>query len=292
MLTPTDYDNIKLLFNTTNQIYYLYCNLIKLDKNNQVNSDKYNTILKKIVTFENTENNFILDLCINPDKIESIMDYINDYTLTNSYVKKRILLKLDKQLGKYFLKHNKNLIQNEYKQALTNDIFNIAIYFINQEIKNTSNSYILEQLIEFKYKDLFLGLDSSLDIVKYIDIKDVTLSYDYVFEFSEFIRNLKHNNDEEEMIKNLYIKVKLLEYTNELLNIKNEQISNEDTMFRIMILKSYIKACLSFLNKEEKEHILNKFNAQYKNTITKEILISTFNNTDLPNIIKVKMKIK
>ena len=301
-LTPTDYDNIKLLINTTSQIYYYYCQLIKLEKNNHINN-KYNTILKRIETFENTENNLLVDLIQNPDKIELILKNIKDNTMINLLIKERIFIKLKNQINKILFKEllinfkNKNIqqgnfIQNEIKQTLTDDIFNMFRYFINQEIKNSSNKYIKEQLIDFKYKDLFLGLNTSKDIKDYINIKEVTLNFDFIYNFLEFVRHLKHNEDEKSFIKSIYINDKIKLYINELLSIGDEQISNEDTIIKTTILKSYIKACLSFLNKEEKEYILDKINKQYSDTISKHILMDSLNETDKPIIKSVKLKIK
>ena len=306
-LTHTDYDNIKSLFNTTGQIYYYYCKLIKLAKDNQINNNSFNTILKKLENWENIENNIIKDLCENVDKIKLVMDEIDKMQLNNNpYIKVRILNKLDKQLSKFLYKkisfkqdndifinlQQNYLIQNEYKLILSHDLFNIAQFLLDQEIVVISNSYIKSQLIEYKFKSLFISLDSSKDIINYINNNKITLGFDFTYDFFEYIRNINHNENEKEMVKNLFIKIKLLEYANKLLSINDSSISNEDELVNIIILKSHIKACTYLLSTEQKEHIIDELNKKFNNSISKCTLIEILKESIKLNTTNIKLKIK
>ena len=158
-------------------------------------------------------------------------------------------------------------------------------------IKNNTNSFIKKQLIEFKYNDMFLGLNSSKEIIDYINVSDVTLSFDFVYEFIQTINNSNQNETEKEIIKSIFIKNKINDYSLELLNIKNEEITNDEITVKAIILKSYIKACSNLLNDNEfKEKFIASLNSS--NKISKFFIIDALNETDKPKIYNVKLKIK
>lgn len=305
-LTPTDYENIELLFNTTQQIFYYYCKLIKMEKNSYNNNSELSIISKKFDLMGNVENNLILSLGQNSKKIELVMNEISEKKYSNNpYLSKRILIKLDRQLGKLlfrqFSKDNQNalyklqrnnLIQNEFKHAIVNDIFNTMRFYLNNEINGKYNDYIVSQLIDFKYKDLFLGLDYDNDVFKYKKIKSILLCYDFVCDFMQQFTNTTYSESEKELLKNLIVQEKLFSFAEEILIKDNSIITNEDEMIKIIILKSYVKACLCLLDDRNRESVVDFLKRQGKNTISKNCLISAIEENERPTFKTIRLKIK
>lgn len=312
-LTKTDYENIELIINTVNIILNNFNNLAELETNNKLDNNKIDTILKELERLEEIENNLLIDLTKDENKIDLIMNTIEKINI-NPIIKNRIIIKLNKLLDKIiynkikmtnklniifnselekiqFIFEKNNIFNNELNQALINDIFNLARFYLNKMIKNNTNSFIKKQLIEFKYNDMFLGLNSSKEIIDYINVSDVTLSFDFVYEFIQTINNSNQNETEKEIIKSIFIKNKINDYSLELLNIKNEEITNDEITVKAIILKSYIKACSNLLNDNEfKEKFIASLNSS--NKISKFFIIDALNETDKPKIYNVKLKIK
>lgn len=311
-LTHDDYKNIKMLYTTTTQIFIYYCQLIKLEKNNKINTKAFDNTLNKIIEQENTENQLIIKLCEDIDKTEFIMNIIEENQPSiNPSITKRLLIKLNKRLIKLMyidinknLKESKNdfsdkkynfyqyqknnLITKEYKLAIIKDIFEISRYYLNQEINNSTNKTITSQLISRKYKDLFLLLDNSINLLNYINANNLTLNFDFIYEFLEQEKNQKYNEEEKNITKNLLI-IEQLFYYAEIMLKNNNKITTDS---EINILKSYISGCLYLLNDETKNNILHFLRQQNNNTEGARILFSLFEEKNIPKVKSVHLKIK
>ena len=312
LLTPKDKKNIQTLFTITTQIFYYYHQLIKLEKNNEINNIKYSNIQNRILKLEMKEKELIVKLCQNINKTEFIMNLIEENeTSINPNITKRLLIKINKYLIKLMyidinknlkeLKNNifdkkynfyqnqkNNLTTSELKLAIVKDIFEISRYYLNQEINNSTSKIITEQLISRKYKDLFILLDNSTSLSNYINTNNITLNFDFIYEFLEQEKNHKYNEKEKNITKNLLVIEQLFYYSEMLLN-KNDKIATD---FEINILKSYINGCLYLLNDETKNNILHFLKQQDNNTEGAKILFSLFEQTDIPKVKTVHLKIK
>ncbi len=307
ILSTEDYKNIQDLFNVTGQIYYYYCRLIKLEKANEINSNKFNVVLNKIKSIEDRENKLVLDLSTDIKKTMCVMDIIAQRKdIINPYIIKRLLNRFEGQLVKelyntldrndYFDKLQiDDLIPKIINSVIIDDICEVARYFLNQDMKNNSRDYIVSQMISFKYKDLFLKLNTVENLMDYININEILLGFDFVYEFIEQKEKRNYNDDEKKLEKTLLIQDKLFSFAEKLFDKNDDIIYDLDEMASAIILISHIKACLCMLGNEHRESIISFLSKQDKNTEAERMLISSFQDfqeRDKPIIKTVHLKIK
>ena len=307
-LTPTDYDNIDFLFNTEIIIYDYYCKISKLEKNKNLQDDKVSLLIKKLELMKNSENNYLESLVLkNYNKIDLVKDIIEKKSdKRNLDISKRINLKIDIYLQKllYDCVINKNnnysfnslqvneIIQRRLELAINNDITKVFCFYINNEIITCNNDYIKSQLIRYRYRELFYNLCNDNEIINYLNIKNITLDFDFVYDFIGYRFHLKYNDFEKQMLKELFLEEATFKYVSNLLAIDDSSLSNEDEMAKVIWLKSYIKACSFLLESEQRKKIISYLTNRLKNTVTKSIIITAFEDGDEPAINKVIFKIK
>ena len=93
-------------------------------------------------------------------------------------------------------------------------------------------------------------------------------------------------------VKELFLEEATFKYVSNLLEIDDSSLSNEDEMAKVIWLKSYIKACSFLLESEQRKKIISYLTNRLKNTVTKNIIITAFEDGDEPAINKVIFKIK
>lgn len=314
-LTPTDNDNIEMLFNTTKEIYNCYCDFISLEQNKKTEDEHISKILNKMKLMENSEKNLILSFGEDIEKLKLVGDRIRFLsTFYNPYLSKRILIKLELYLTKlvfkklievkkqvqersqkqdmYYELYVKELMQEQYNQEILSDIFNIRMYYINNEIRGNHNNYIVNQLIDFKYKDMFLNLNNDQHIIDFYNIQSVDLRSDFSLNFMEMLYNVKYSKLDSEILKTLFIQKNLFSSAESLLKKDNASMTNDDEIIEAIILKSNIKACMCLLDDNIKKSIIDFLKKQESNGISKDILISSLDDSNKPIIKDIKLKIK
>lgn len=309
MLTKTDYEDIETLFRITKEIKNLYNEIKQLDKEGKIDSSKFNEIIHSLEIMHSCEKNTIASFSTNSRKLTQVIEFIQKNKSEDekaNIIYNRIMTKLNSELSKLLyleiknsninfdqldnplvislLNKLNNLRDNELSELVNIDIKNIARYYLNEEIKNTSSKFIQEQLIDFKYDDLFLSLENDCEIANYIDIKKVLLSYDYLYFFKTIAQQRKIDGGEKDMIKLLTINQKIRELSNTLLNINDCDFVDERKMVNATIIQIHIKAALFLLDKKQRDSIENSFTEALPNTIAKYKLMDAFNFSPQPNI--------
>lgn len=297
-LTNDDYNKIINYINITKKIYTLYCELIELEKENKI-INKNNIKFIKLKTLEQDENKLLSQLTSTYEKTVLFQQYLNN---NNNIIDKNIIIriniKLNKKIKKLCFKNmleNKSSILNCYKygqlagqefiQSIINDSYTLARYQLNQEIKKCNNKGVKDQLINFKYENLFLELDNDTEIINYIDNTDILLSSDFYYDILFFNNNDK--NFKNKIINSVVIE-KLLSYINELIKIDDISIKNDDKMAFAIIIKCFIKAYRFSLTNNFSINIDNNLNNSKAISILKEAL----NDNNYPIKKRLYFKIK
>lgn len=188
-LTSTDYNDISSLIKITKNIYLYYKKLYELEIYNKKDTKEYIDIINKITSLRKEEEKYYnLDFT----KCMSYINFLNNtlagentnadttYNITNlNYVKEYLIRILStynnriinsKHITKLIPLELEDLIQDKELQkmlkdgmmienSITNDNYNIFMYFLEEEINKKENKHLKDKLIKLKYYASYINRD-------------------------------------------------------------------------------------------------------------------------------------
>lgn len=188
-LTTTDYNDISLLIKITKNIYLYYQKLYELEIYNKKDTKEYIDIINKITFLRKEEEKYYnLDFT----KCMSYINFLNNtlvgentntdttYNITNLNYTKEYLIRIlstynnriinSKHITKLIPLELEDLIQDKelqkmlkdgmmIKNSITNDNYNIFMYFLEEEINNKENKHLKDKLIKLKYYASYINRD-------------------------------------------------------------------------------------------------------------------------------------
>lgn len=298
-LTTTDYNEISSLIKITKNIYLYYQKLYELEIYNKKDTKEYIDIINKITSLRKEEEKYYnLDLT----KCMSYINFLNNtladentntnttYNITNLNYTKEYLIRIlsaynnrimsSKNITKLIPLELEDLIQDKelqkmlkdgmmIKNSITNDNYNIFMYFLEEEINKKDNKHLKDKLIKLKYYASYINRD--------IEKEQLSNSFNNteLYLGSKFIKELYKLDDTmyQDLTKDNNISL-AVEQLRELVKISDIEYLDDNTNISAIARCCFLRS--AFINLDN--DIIIELNDNFHNIIENDIHLILHND--------------
>ncbi len=276
-LTKKDYENINKLIEISKQINSIYDELYELEVNGKKNTKEFISVISKLKTTLNIENNIYASFTNSFERLNLILQFLTENTSisdlnifneTEDLVLNRIYLKFNDILinGSYFeCSEDSELINNlrnnafglfirsvKIKDSVIEDLNRLLLVIIEKEIAQNDNKYLRKLKYEISYvypglEKVFLKNNFTIDEQPYVE--------------TIFLGQLNgYSTDDIHDIIDLYCKDFYNEILIKMLSFEDEELKDDIAMAQVLAGQSFLRAIFLLIDDKTIKILNDSFN--------------------------------